>query len=252
MFALTLQVSIRCEEDGIALHRGKIFLCVSSWIKCKLQYFLYFYVVRRGNLYICMSGRYLRKSTLYFFKCCVVPVSHDLSITWRLFCLFFAVLLFCVHFYYDEQLMLLFLGLFKLCISLWAVLCLPISHLLEIIDLPLSSECTLLICCFFQFLRDFIFLQVLCRAWLFNNVVARTRALFSFSVQFFLDEELISLFPVFFCKKNSLYVGEDASLSDSHACKKFVQFLVILKSQLQVSRYYSAFLVVSRSCAIYI
>ena len=87
---------------------------------------------------------------LYFFKCCVVPVSHDLSITWRPFCLFFAVLLFCVHFYYDEQLMLLFLGLFKLCISLWAVLCLPISHLLEIIDLSLSSECTLWICCFFN------------------------------------------------------------------------------------------------------
>ena len=59
MVALTLQVPIRCEEDGIALHRGKIFLCVSSWIKCKLQYFLYFYVVRRGNLYICMGGRYL-------------------------------------------------------------------------------------------------------------------------------------------------------------------------------------------------
>ena len=59
MVALTLQVSIRCEEDGIALQRGKIFLCVSSWIKCKLQYFLYFYVVRRGNLYMCMGGRYL-------------------------------------------------------------------------------------------------------------------------------------------------------------------------------------------------
>ena len=59
MVALNLQVSIRCEEDGIALQRGKIFLCVSSWIKCKLQYFLYFYVVRRGNLYMCMSGRYL-------------------------------------------------------------------------------------------------------------------------------------------------------------------------------------------------
>ena len=62
-----------------------------------------------------------------------------------------AVLLFCVHyFYYDEQLMLLFLGLFKLCIPLWVVLCLPISHLLEIIDFSFSSECTLLICCFFN------------------------------------------------------------------------------------------------------
>ena len=59
MIALTLQVSIRCEEDGSALQRGKIFLCVSSWIKCKLQYFLYFHLVRRGNLYMCMSGRYL-------------------------------------------------------------------------------------------------------------------------------------------------------------------------------------------------
>ena len=82
--------------------------------------------------------------------------------------------------------------------------------------------------------------------------MARTRALFLFSVQFFLDEELILLFSGLFLQKNSLYVGEAASLSNSHACKKFVQFLVILKSQLQVSRYYSAFLVVSRSCAIYI
>ena len=39
--------------------RGNIFLCVSSWIKCKLQYFLYFYAVRIGDLDTCMGGRYL-------------------------------------------------------------------------------------------------------------------------------------------------------------------------------------------------
>ena len=51
--------SMRGRCLGIALQRGKIFLCVSSCIKCKLQYLLYFYVVRSGNLYMCMGGKYL-------------------------------------------------------------------------------------------------------------------------------------------------------------------------------------------------
>ena len=76
--------------------------------------------------------------------------------------------------------------------------------------------------------------------------MAPTRAVLLFCVHFYYDEQLMLLFLGLFRQENSLYVGEDAALNDSHACKKFVQFLIISNSQLQVSRYYFAFLVVSR------
>ena len=72
---------------------------------------------------------------------------------------------------------------------------------------------------------------------------------FVVAVYFYYDEDLMLLFLGLFRQKKCLYVGVDPALSKSHACKEFVQFLVISNRHLQLSRYYSVFVV---SCSVFV
>ena len=67
---------------------------------------------------------------------------------------------------------------------------------------------------------------------------------FVVAVYFYYDKDLMLLFVGPFLQKSNLYVGEDPAQSNGYAYKAFVQTLVISNSQLQLSRYYLAFVAV--------